>query len=138
MNVSLQRIHAFLAVAELCSFTRAAEDLNLSQPALSARVRNLETDLGLKLFSRTTRSVQLTPDGERLFVRAQRATEEHLGLRPRGLEGFFRPAGEKRRPQAGRVLHGDPRYRTPHEAGRDVAAGEDARLSGADARASEL
>lgn len=76
MILSFRQIQAFLAVAERRSFSRAAEDLNLSQPALSERVRELETSLGLKLFSRTTRSVQLTSDGERLLTRAQRAIGE--------------------------------------------------------------
>ena len=58
---------AFLAVAGEQSFTRAAAQLGVSQSALSQTIRGLETRLGLRLLSRTTRSVTLTDAGERLF-----------------------------------------------------------------------
>jgi DNA-binding transcriptional LysR family regulator len=58
---------AFLAVAREKSFTRAAAQLGVSQSALSQTIRGLETRLGLRLLSRTTRSVTLTDAGERLF-----------------------------------------------------------------------
>ncbi|NQE61695.1 LysR family transcriptional regulator [Caulobacter sp. RHG1] len=58
---------AFMAVAEEGSFTRAAAKLATSQSALSHTVRRLETRLGLRLLSRTTRSVALTEAGERLL-----------------------------------------------------------------------
>jgi DNA-binding transcriptional LysR family regulator len=58
---------AFLAVARERSFTRAAAKLGISQPALSQIVRNLEERLGVRLLSRTTRSVAPTQAGERLF-----------------------------------------------------------------------
>jgi DNA-binding transcriptional LysR family regulator len=58
---------AFLAVARERSFTRAAATLGISQPALSQIVRNLEERLGVRLLSRTTRSVAPTQAGERLF-----------------------------------------------------------------------
>ena len=58
---------AFMAVAEECSFTRAAAKLATSQSALSHTVRRLETRLGLRLLARTTRSVALTEAGARLL-----------------------------------------------------------------------
>ena len=58
---------AFIAVAQEGSFTRAAAKLATSQSALSHTVRRLETRLGLRLLSRTTRSVALTEAGERLL-----------------------------------------------------------------------
>jgi DNA-binding transcriptional LysR family regulator len=58
---------AFLAVAKERSFTRAAAKLGLSQPALSYTVRELEARLGLRLLTRTTRSVAPTEAGERLI-----------------------------------------------------------------------
>src|SRR6266404_7743809 len=58
---------AFLAVAKERSFTRAAAQLGVSQSALSHTIRALETRLGLRLLSRTTRSVSPTEAGERLL-----------------------------------------------------------------------
>jgi DNA-binding transcriptional LysR family regulator len=58
---------AFLAVARERSFTRAAAQLGVSQSALSHTIRSLETRLGLRLLTRTTRSVSTTEAGERLF-----------------------------------------------------------------------
>ncbi|WP_088343998.1 MULTISPECIES: LysR family transcriptional regulator [Rhodomicrobium] len=59
---------AFIAVAREQSFTRAAAKLGVSQSALSYTVRTLEARLGLRLLTRTTRSVSLTEAGERLFL----------------------------------------------------------------------
>ncbi|MDO5643549.1 MAG: LysR family transcriptional regulator [Paracoccus sp. (in: a-proteobacteria)] len=56
-----------LAVAEYLSFHRAAKSLGVSQPSVSARIRTLEEDLGVRLFERNTRGVRLTEAG-RLFV----------------------------------------------------------------------
>src|SRR5712671_4095574 len=58
---------AFLAVAKERSFTRAAAKLGVSQSALSHTIRGLEARLGLRLLTRTTRSVAPTEAGERLF-----------------------------------------------------------------------
>ena len=63
MNVTLRQIQAFLAVADLGNFTRAAARLNMAQPALSLTIRELEAELGLRLFDRTTRRVELTKAG---------------------------------------------------------------------------
>lgn len=57
----------FLAVAEAGSFTRAAAALFVSQPAVSKQILLLETELGFPLFTRTTRSVKLTPQGRILY-----------------------------------------------------------------------
>lgn len=63
---NLNDLAAFLAVAQERSFTRAAAKLGVSQSALSQTVRNLEARLGLRLLTRTTRSVSATEAGERL------------------------------------------------------------------------
>src|SRR5437868_10836748 len=63
MNVSTRQLHAFLALAELRSFTRAAERSHLSQPAFSALIRTLEDAVGARLFDRDTRKVSLTVEG---------------------------------------------------------------------------
>src|ERR1700688_1352770 len=59
---------AFLAVARERSFTRAAAQLGVSQSALSHTIRNLEERLGMRLLTRTTRSVAPTTAGERLLA----------------------------------------------------------------------
>jgi DNA-binding transcriptional LysR family regulator len=64
---NLNEVAAFLAVARERSFTRAAAKLAVSQSALSHTIRELETRLGLRLLSRTTRSVAPTEAGERLL-----------------------------------------------------------------------
>src|SRR3954470_13815026 len=63
MNITLRQLHGFRAVAELGSFTRAAQRLKIAQPALSLHVRDLERELSLRLFDRTTRKVELTVAG---------------------------------------------------------------------------
>lgn len=73
---SLDDLTAFLAVAREGSFTRAANRLGLSQSALSHTIRGLEERLGLRLLSRTTRSVSLTEAGDRLFRTAAPRLEE--------------------------------------------------------------
>lgn len=76
ISVDIRHIRAFLAVARHGSFTRAASDLALSQPALTICVRQLEDNLGLAVFNRTTRRVTLTPAGREFLPAAQRLTED--------------------------------------------------------------
>lgn len=71
VGLSLSRIRNFIAVAEECQFRRAAERVGLSQPALSAQLRELEEFLGVVLLSRTTRSVRLTAEGAKFLQRAR-------------------------------------------------------------------
>lgn len=83
-------LQAFLAIAERGSFQRAAAQLNLSQTALSHRMKKLEQDLGLKLFVRTTRQVTLTEAGAQLLPKAQAMVGElasaFADLRQKGRE----------------------------------------------------
>lgn len=64
--MELRHLKSFLAVAEGLSFTHAAAQLHLSQPALTAHIQQLESDLGVQLFVRNRRSVELTPAGASL------------------------------------------------------------------------
>jgi len=73
---SLDDLRAFLAVARERSFTRAAAQLGVSQSALSQTVRNLEARLGVRLLTRTTRSVAPTEAGERLLEALEPAFDQ--------------------------------------------------------------
>ena len=84
---------AFLAVAEERSFTRAAAKLGTSQSALSHTVRRLETRLGLRLLTRTTRSVAPTDAGERLIETLRPALDEIDGRLAALTELREKPAG---------------------------------------------
>jgi DNA-binding transcriptional LysR family regulator len=86
---------AFIAVAQEGSFTRAAVRLGVSQPALSKTIRTLEERLGLRLLSRTTRSVAPTEAGERLL----RSIEPHFA----GIEGSLSALTELRDKPSGIV-----------------------------------
>jgi DNA-binding transcriptional LysR family regulator len=69
MNITLRKLYGFKAVADLGTFTAAAQRLRVAQPALSLSVRDLEGELGARLFDRTTRRVELTAAG-REFLRS--------------------------------------------------------------------
>jgi len=70
--VTTRQLEAFVNLVELRSFTRAASTIHLSQPAFSALIRGLEQALGARLFDRTTRTVELTAEGEVFAESAQR------------------------------------------------------------------
>ena len=76
MALDLDALAVFVKVAELASFTRAAEQLGTSKARASLRVRALEAQLGVPLLRRTTRTVRPTADGEQLLPRAKRLLAE--------------------------------------------------------------
>ncbi len=86
--MELKQLRSFVHIAELGSFSRAAVFLSVAQPALSRQIRNLEADLGAKLFYRNGRGVELTAAGRHLIDhakaiinRTQRARTELLALK---------------------------------------------------------
>jgi DNA-binding transcriptional LysR family regulator len=72
MNITVKQLRFFVAVADLGNFTRAASHLNVAQPALSACIRDLEAELRVRLFDRTTRRVDLTGAGQEFLASARR------------------------------------------------------------------
>jgi DNA-binding transcriptional LysR family regulator len=75
-SVELRQLVYFDAVVRHGGFTRAAEQLRVAQPAVSAQIRRLESELGVTLLERTTRKVRLTRAGELVLARARRALGE--------------------------------------------------------------
>lgn len=75
-RVNLKTLHGFIVVAETGSFRKAADALHRSQSALSMQIKQLEDQLNVSLFHRTTRRVELTSEGRQLLNHAQRALSE--------------------------------------------------------------
>ncbi|KPF90372.1 LysR family transcriptional regulator [Rhodopseudomonas sp. AAP120] len=76
MDISTRQIRAFVAVAQLRSFTRAASLLHLSQPALTVQIHKLEALLAVRLLDRNSRTVELTRIGRELLPGFQRILRE--------------------------------------------------------------
>jgi DNA-binding transcriptional LysR family regulator len=115
VELDLRLLRHFVAVAEELHFTRAAASLYLTQQALSRDIRRLEEQLGVSLFTRTTRRVALTPEGQRLLTRARELLELH-DRTVQEMHNAHRPLlvdllAEGHTPV--RVLH-DARERAPH------------------------
>lgn len=77
----MDRYIALLKVVEVGSFTKAAELLGYTQPALSQMIASLEKELSLKLLSRSRYGVALTPEGERLYPSIQSAVLQYKAMR---------------------------------------------------------
>ena len=91
-NVTLRQLRVFIAVGKHLSFVRAAEELSLTAPAVSMQIKDLEDQVGLPLFDRSTRTVSLTTVGEYVFAHARRVLAvlrdaEDMVANLRGLKG---------------------------------------------------
>lgn len=76
MNISLRQLQVFRAVSRLRSFSRAGDEIGLTQPAVSRCIRELESELGMRLLDRTTREVELTAAGLRFAGQLARLLDE--------------------------------------------------------------
>jgi DNA-binding transcriptional LysR family regulator len=74
--MELQRLRYFIAAAELLNVSRAAERMNVSQPAMSRQIQLLETELGILLFERVRKHIRLTGAGRMFLGRARRVIRE--------------------------------------------------------------
>ena len=83
--MELYQLKTFVTVADEGNLTRAAQRLHISQPAVSAHVKALESELGVNLFERTPKGMRLTGDGEVLKAQAERALAEVEGILEQGL-----------------------------------------------------
>jgi len=102
VNVDLKAVIYFAHIARTRSFSRSAAELGVAQPWLSARIRRLEARLGCSLFERTTRSVKLTAQGERLLSAA-----EMLSLSAASVEATARDLMEN---ASGKLRIGSPPF----------------------------
>jgi DNA-binding transcriptional LysR family regulator len=76
MKLDTLGVQAFISIADHASFQRAADELHISQTAVTRRLQNLESHLGIKLIERTTRNVALTPTGNDFLPQARRLMGE--------------------------------------------------------------
>ncbi len=108
----LNALRAFEAAARHLSFTRAADELNVTQAAVSHHVKTLEEQIGLPLFRRLSRGLILTDEGQTLFPAVRHAFDtlaeavDRIAQHSRPAKGF-RPPSRRRRPRR-RGVSGQP------------------------------
>jgi DNA-binding transcriptional LysR family regulator len=105
--MDLHHLRIFVRVAELGSFTLAADQLGLAKGGISSAVQQLETHLGTRLLHRTTRRVTLTPDGEQFLERCKELLAD-----AEQLQAMFQPAASG--------LRGRLRIDMPTTTARDI------------------
>ena len=74
--MSIIRLPVFIAAARNLNFNKAAEELCISQTAISQQIKQLEQELGFELFVRSKRGVQLTPAGEAFYRRCRKISTQ--------------------------------------------------------------
>jgi DNA-binding transcriptional LysR family regulator len=115
-RVEMLHLRYFVAVAEELNFTAAARRLHMSTPPLSQRIKNLEHEIGHRLFDRSTHHVMLTPAGAALLPMAREVLEQVNSIPWR--------LGEATRPRRGTVFLGMPAGVHPDLRGRVNALAE--------------
>ncbi|MGZ5179452.1 MAG: LysR substrate-binding domain-containing protein [Ramlibacter sp.] len=105
--MDLDQLRVFARVADLASFSQAADQLGLAKSRVSAAVRQLEADVGARLLQRTTRRVRLTPDGEQFLDHCNELLAD-----AEQLQAMFQPASSG--------LRGRVRIDLPNSLARDV------------------
>ena len=75
------KLHSLMKVVETGSFTRAAEQLSLTQPAVSQHIRSLESELNVRIFERTNNELHVTHEGEMVIKYARRMLSLYNNLR---------------------------------------------------------
>ncbi|HLY54909.1 MAG TPA: LysR family transcriptional regulator [Stellaceae bacterium] len=119
-RLDLRHLRYFVVVAEEGNFHRASERLNVAQSALSRRILELETDLGLRLLERTPKGAVLTPEGAIVLDHARRIVEEteraksHLRGFAAGRTGTLRVGMNRVAPQLVRVSEAIRAFRGAH------------------------
>ena len=73
--MTLKQLEAFVKIANNKSFTLAAKELFITQPTVSAYINNLEEELGARLFDRTTKEVELSEEGDKIYLYAKEILE---------------------------------------------------------------
>ncbi len=84
--MTLQQLHQVLTIADSGSMNEAAKKLFISQPSLSATVKELEQEIGFNLFVRSNRGIIITPEGEEFLGYARQVTEQYRLLESRYIE----------------------------------------------------
>ncbi len=97
-NVTLRQLLVFASVARRLSFTRAAEELSLTAPAVSMQIKEFEAEVGLPVFDRTSRQVSLTMVGEYMLAHARRVLAKTLSP-PRGGVSILHPRARRSLPR---------------------------------------
>ena len=75
--MEIRQLRAFVSIAELGTFTAGAQRVHVTQAAISMQIRQLENELGARLFIRAPRRVMLTEAGEQLLTRARQILRDH-------------------------------------------------------------
>jgi len=75
--VTLQQLRYAIAIADCNSMNKAAQSLFVSQPSLSASIRELENEIGITIYKRTNRGITITPEGEEFLGYARQVTEQY-------------------------------------------------------------